>query len=164
MQKLILVVAVLLAQLATVTAEPRRVTLDTGLMPGSILVDQKERTLYLVEKGNVALAYKVGVARAGFEWSGTHRISKMMQWPDWRPPAEMLARQPYLPRYMAGGPGNPLGAAALYIGSTLYRIHGSDMPASIGQAASSGCIRMTNQDIIDLYSRVQVGATVVVRH
>jgi lipoprotein-anchoring transpeptidase ErfK/SrfK len=108
------------------------------------------------------MRYAVGVGRPGFEWSGVHRISRKAEWPDWRPPAEMLKRRPDLPRFMEGGEDNPLGARALYLGSSLYRIHGSNEPNTIGQAVSSGCIRMTNEDVQDLYERVPVGATVVV--
>ncbi len=163
MQKILFVVALLFAQLATAAAQPQRVNFDTGLAPGSILVDQAERKLYLTLEGGQSLAYRVAVGRDGFRWSGKHMISRKAEWPDWHPPKEMLARQPHLPRFMAGGPGNPLGAAALYIGSTLYRIHGSDSPSTIGSAVSSGCFRMTNADVADLYKRVQIGTLVVVR-
>ena len=108
------------------------------------------------------MRYGIGVGREGFTWSGTERISRMKEWPDWFPPPEMIERQPYLPRIMAGGPGNPLGARALYLGNTLYRIHGTNQPSTIGQTVSSGCIRLLNEDIEDLYSRVQVGTRVVV--
>ena len=110
------------------------------------------------------MRYGIGVGRDGFTWSGTQTITKKSEWPDWTPPAEMIARQPYLPRHMAGGPGNPLGARAMYLGSTLYRIHGSNEPETIGQAVSSGCFRMTNEDVTDLYSRVSVGTTVVIKN
>ena len=130
---------------------------------GTIVVDTSERRLYLVLNGGKALRYGIGVGRRGFQWTGVDRISAKREWPDWRPPAEMLERQPYLPDYMPGGPDNPLGARALYIGSTEYRIHGSNEPHTIGQAVSSGCIRMTNEDVTDLYERVQVGAKVVVQ-
>ncbi len=130
--------------------------------PGTIIIDTRERLLYLVHKDGVALRYGVGVGRPGFTWAGTHRITRKAEWPSWRPPASMLARRPDLPRFMAGGPKNPLGARALYLGSTLYRIHGSNAPHTIGQAVSSGCIRMRNVDVIDLYRRVNVGTKVVV--
>ena len=113
---------------------------------------------------NVALRYGIGVGRDGFQWGGIHVITRKMEWPDWTPPPEMIERQPYLPRFMAGGPGNPLGARALYIGTTVYRIHGTNAPETIGQAVSSGCFRLVNDDIIDLYSRVPVGTKVVVQH
>jgi len=108
------------------------------------------------------MRYGIGVGREGFTWSGTQTISRKAEWPDWTPPAEMIARQPYLPRYMAGGPGNPLGARAMYLGSTIYRIHGTNDPSTIGGRVSSGCIRLKNEDVIDLYSRVNVGSKVVV--
>jgi lipoprotein-anchoring transpeptidase ErfK/SrfK len=132
--------------------------------PGTIVVNTNDRYLYLLLGNNVALRYGVGVGRDGFQWGGIHRISRKAEWPDWTPPAEMIARQPYLPRWMAGGPGNPLGARALYIGTTVYRIHGTNAPETIGQAVSSGCFRLVNEDIIDLYSRVPVGTKVVVQH
>jgi lipoprotein-anchoring transpeptidase ErfK/SrfK len=130
--------------------------------PGTIVVDTPHHFLYLVEGDGKALRYGIGVGRPGFTWSGAHKISAKKEWPDWVPPKEMLARQPYLPHLMAGGPNNPLGARALYIGSTLYRIHGSNEPWTIGHNVSSGCIRMRNADVIDLYGRVKVGAKVVV--
>ncbi|HEX5508210.1 MAG TPA: L,D-transpeptidase [Pseudolabrys sp.] len=130
--------------------------------PGTIIIDTPNKFLYLIEPDDKAIRYGIGVGRPGFTWSGVHRISAKKEWPTWTPPAEMLKRQPYLPRYMAGGPENPLGARALYLGSTLYRIHGSNEPWTIGRNVSSGCIRMTNQDVIDLYSRVSVGTKVVV--
>ena len=129
---------------------------------GTIIVNTNERFLYLVERDGTARRYGVGVGRPGFEWAGTHKITRKAEWPSWRPPAEMRARQPGLPVFMEGGPRNPLGARALYLGSTLYRIHGSNEPWSIGQAVSSGCIRMRNQDVKDLYNRVGVGTKVVV--
>ncbi|MCS0494857.1 L,D-transpeptidase [Ancylobacter sp. MQZ15Z-1] len=128
--------------------------------PGTIIVDTGARFLYLIEPGGKALRYGIGVGREGFAWSGTQRISSKREWPDWRPPAEMVARRPDLPDMMPGGPDNPLGARALYLGNTLYRIHGSNEPGTIGQAVSSGCIRMRNDDVIDLYNRVQVGTLV----
>lgn len=131
--------------------------------PGTIIVSTEERRLYLVKDGGKALQYAVGVGRPGFQWRGSHRLSRKAEWPDWRPPAAMLKRQPDLPTFMPGGPQNPLGARALYIGSTLYRIHGSNEPYTIGQAVSSGCIRMHNEDVVDLYERVRVGARIIVR-
>jgi lipoprotein-anchoring transpeptidase ErfK/SrfK len=130
--------------------------------PGTVIVNTSERRLYLVLPGQRALRYGIGVGRAGFEWSGVQKISRKLEWPDWRPPEEMIRRRPDLPRYMAGGPDNPLGARAMYLGDSLYRIHGSNEPETIGQAVSSGCIRMLNEDVIDLYERVKVGTTVVV--
>ncbi|HKS85865.1 MAG TPA: L,D-transpeptidase family protein [Pseudolabrys sp.] len=129
---------------------------------GTIIIDTPNTYLYLVLGSGKALRYGIGVGREGFTWSGTERISRMKEWPDWFPPAEMIERQPYLPRMMAGGPGNPLGARALYLGHTLYRIHGTNQPSTIGSFVSSGCIRLLNEDIEDLYSRVQVGTRVVV--
>lgn len=132
--------------------------------PGTIVVSTSQRFLYLVQGNNRAIRYGVGVGRVGFQWAGVHRISRKAEWPDWTPPPEMIARQPYLPRWMAGGPGNPLGARALYIGHTVYRIHGTNQPQTIGHAVSSGCIRLTNPDIIDLYARVPIGTKIVVQH
>lgn len=129
---------------------------------GTIVVDTRAHFLYFVLGDGRALRYGIGVARDGFEWSGTHRVTRKAEWPGWTPPAEMRARQPGLPTYMEGGPNNPLGARALYLGSTLYRIHGTTEPWSIGQNVSSGCIRMTNEDVIDLYDRVQLNSKVVV--
>ncbi len=130
--------------------------------PGTIIINTNERLLYLVQSNGKALRYGVGVGKPGFEWAGTHRISRKAEWPSWRPPAAMLRRRPDLPTFMKGGPRNPLGARALYLGSTLYRIHGSNEPSTIGQAVSSGCIRMRNEDVIDLYGRVGVGTKVIV--
>jgi lipoprotein-anchoring transpeptidase ErfK/SrfK len=130
--------------------------------PGTIVVNTSERRLYLVLQNGQALRYGIGVGRDGFRWSGVHRISAKKEWPDWTPPSQMLARRPDLPRHMKGGVENPLGARAMYLGSTLYRIHGSNEPETIGQAVSSGCFRMTNDDVTDLYGRVSVGTTVVV--
>ena len=130
--------------------------------PGTIVVDTPHHFLFLVEDGGKAIRYGIGVARSGFSWSGVHKITAKREWPDWIPPKEMIERQPYLPHRMAGGPNNPLGARALYIGATLYRIHGSNEPWTIGHNVSSGCIRMRNADVIDLYSRVKVGTKVVV--
>ncbi len=145
------------------TPAPRQlVTFDTRFAPGTIVISTEERHLYYVTRRGEAIQYAVGVGRPGFEWSGTLPVTRKREWPDWRPPAEMLARRPDLPRYMSGGPDNPLGARALYLGSSLYRIHGSNEPETIGQAVSSGCIRMTNEDVIDLYNRVKIGTKVVV--
>jgi len=130
--------------------------------PGTIVIDTPNKFLYLVEEGGKAVRYGVGVGRPGFTWAGVKTISAKHEWPDWRPPEEMLARQPSLPRFMAGGPQNPLGARAMYLGSTIYRIHGSNEPWTIGRNVSSGCIRMRNADVIDLYERVKVGTKVVV--
>jgi lipoprotein-anchoring transpeptidase ErfK/SrfK len=130
--------------------------------PGTVVIDTRERLLYLVEDGGKAIRYGIGVGRSGFAWSGVKAISMKREWPDWTPPDEMLQRRPDLPRYMSGGPDNPLGARALYLGSSLYRIHGSNEPWTIGTAVSSGCIRMRNEDVIDLYDRVKVGTKVIV--
>lgn len=129
---------------------------------GTIVIDTSNTYLYLTLGGGKALRYGIGVGREGFTWAGNERVSKMKEWPDWFPPSEMIERQPYLPRMMAGGPGNPLGARALYLGHTLYRIHGTNQPSTIGSFVSSGCIRLLNEDIEDLFSRVQVGTRVVV--
>lgn len=130
--------------------------------PGTIVIDTPNHFLYLVQGDGKAIRYGIGVGRPGFAWSGVHAVSGKKEWPDWVPPDEMIKRQPYLPHFVAGGPNNPLGARALYLGSTLYRIHGSNEPWTIGQNVSSGCIRMRNADIIDLYERVKVGTKVVV--
>jgi lipoprotein-anchoring transpeptidase ErfK/SrfK len=135
----------------------------SNLKPGTIVIETSERRLYFVLEGDKAIKYGIGVGRDGFRWSGTHRITRTAEWPGWTPPAAMRRRVPDLPAYMPGGPNNPLGARALYIGSTLYRIHGTSEPWTIGQAVSSGCIRMTNEDVIDLYERVRIGAKVIVR-
>lgn len=142
----------------------RRTTVDYGgqYEPGTIIVNTAERRLYLTMANGQALRYGIGVGRDGFRWAGTHRVTAKKEWPTWTPPAQMLRRRPDLPRQMAGGIENPLGARALYLGSTLYRIHGSNEPETIGQAVSSGCFRMTNDDVTDLYDRVRVGAKVVV--
>lgn len=137
---------------------------QTKYQPGTIVIETGERRLYLVLEGGKAMKYGVGVGRDGFTWSGSHRISRKAEWPGWTPPPAMRKRVPDLPAYMEGGPDNPLGARALYIGSTLYRVHGTSEPWSIGQAVSSGCIRLTNEDVSDLYERVKVGALVVVNH
>jgi lipoprotein-anchoring transpeptidase ErfK/SrfK len=138
------------------------VPFQTKEAPGTIIVFTNERKLYFVLGDNQAMRYGVGVGRDGYTWSGVHKITNKREWPDWRPPPEMLKRQPYLPRHMKGGPGNPLGARALYIGSTVYRIHGTHEPQSVGEADSSGCIRLTNADIVDLYDRAKIGAKVIV--
>lgn len=138
------------------------VSYETKYKAGTIVIDTSKRFLYLVQGDGTAIRYGVGVGKDGFQWKGTHKVSNKREWPDWRPPAEMLKRRPDLPTFMAGGPDNPLGARALYLGSTLYRIHGSNEPWTIGQAVSSGCFRMTNEDVTDLYERVPVGARVVV--
>lgn len=130
--------------------------------PGTIIVDTPSRYLYLVQPGGKAIRYGIGVGRPGFEWAGVKRVTRKAEWPDWTPPAEMLKRRPDLPKFMKGGIDNPLGARALYLGSSLYRIHGTNEPWTIGQNVSSGCIRMMNDDVIDLYSRVRVGTRVVV--
>jgi lipoprotein-anchoring transpeptidase ErfK/SrfK len=130
--------------------------------PGTIIIDTPNTYLYLVLGNGQAMRYGIGVGRDGFTWSGVQSITKKSEWPDWTPPAEMIARQPYLPRYMAGGPGNPLGARAMYLGGTIYRIHGTNAPGTIGTRVSSGCIRLTNEDVANLYSRVNVGTKVIV--
>ncbi len=132
--------------------------------PGTILVNTAERRLYLMTGNGEAIRYGIGVGRDGFRWSGIHKITAMREWPDWTPPAQMLARRHDLPRHMKGGIDNPLGARALYLGSTLYRIHGSNEPETIGTAVSSGCFRMTNEDVEDLYKRVKIGTTVIVKN
>ena len=130
--------------------------------PGTVIIDTPQRFLFLVQDNGTALRYGIGVGKPGFTWAGEKTISAKKEWPDWTPPPEMLQRRPDLPHFMAGGPENPLGARAMYLGSTLYRIHGSNEPWTIGQAVSSGCIRMRNQDVMDLYERVKVGTKVVV--
>lgn len=145
---------------------PRVVDYDGPHKPGTIIIDTVQRFLFLVEPGGKARRYGVGVAKPGFEWAGTHKITQKREWPDWRPPAEMIEREAakghYLPVHMKGGPANPLGARAMYLGSTLYRIHGTNAPWTIGQTVSSGCIRMRNEDVVDLYERVGVGTKVIV--
>jgi len=131
--------------------------------PGTVIIDTQERHLYLIQDSTHAIRYGIGVGRDGFTWQGLLTVTKKAEWPDWRPPPEMIERQPYLPRFMAGGPGNPLGARAMYLGNTVYRIHGTNAPETIGQAVSSGCFRLVNDDVIDLYSRVPVGTKVIVR-
>jgi lipoprotein-anchoring transpeptidase ErfK/SrfK len=130
--------------------------------PGTIVIETRKRFLYLVLANGKALRYGIGVGRSGFTWKGTEHISRKAEWPDWHPPAEMLDRQPGLPEFMEGGRDNPLGARALYLGATEYRIHGTAQPWTIGRAVSSGCIRLTNDDVIDLYGRAKVGAKVIV--
>lgn len=141
---------------------PRQTVLFDGskYAPGTIIVNTAERRLYYIVDNHWAIKYGIGVGRDGFRWGGTHTVTQKKEWPDWVPPPEMRRREPGLPAHMKGGPDNPLGARAMYLGSTLYRIHGSNEPETIGQAVSSGCFRMTNEDVIDLYSRVQVGTTV----
>jgi lipoprotein-anchoring transpeptidase ErfK/SrfK len=138
------------------------VALETREAPGTVIIDTGNTTLYYVLGGGRAIRYGVGVGREGFTWAGVQAISRKAEWPDWHPPAQMIARQPYLPRFMAGGPGNPLGARAMYLGSSEYRIHGTNDPTTIGKFVSSGCIRLTNEDVADLFSRVDVGTKVVV--
>lgn len=130
--------------------------------PGDIVIDTRQNRLYFALGGGKAEMYRVATAKKGFEWQGTHQVSAMVKWPEWRPPVEMRKRRPELPAYMAGGPENPLGARAIYLGSSLYRIHGTNEPSSIGKAASSGCIRMLNEDVSELYSHVKIGARVTV--
>jgi lipoprotein-anchoring transpeptidase ErfK/SrfK len=143
-------------------AIPRQLVMLRGYAPGTIVISTSRRRLYYMLPGGQAIEYGVGVGRQGFTWSGTKTVSMKREWPDWRPPPQMLRRRPDLPRYMPGGMDNPLGARALYLGSSLYRIHGSNEPNTIGAAVSSGCIRMTNADVTDLYNRVRVGTKVVV--
>jgi lipoprotein-anchoring transpeptidase ErfK/SrfK len=138
------------------------VAYDSREAAGTIVIDTGNTTLYYVLGQGRAIRYGVGVGREGFTWSGVQTISRKSEWPDWHPPTEMIARQPYLPRFMAGGPGNPLGARAMYLGSSVYRIHGTNDPSTIGKFVSSGCIRLTNEDVTDLFSRVDVGTKVVV--
>ncbi|MET4802235.1 L,D-transpeptidase [Bradyrhizobium sp. LB11.1] len=130
--------------------------------PGTVIIDTKNTFLYFVLNDAQAMRYGIGVGREGFTWSGEQTVARKTEWPDWRPPADMLVRQPYLPRFMAGGPTNPLGARAMYLGETDYRIHGTNKPDTIGKRVSSGCIRLTNEDVTDLYERVKVGAKVIV--
>ena len=138
------------------------VNYSTPMAPGSIIINTKQNLLFLVLSNGKAVKYHVATAKKGFEWSGTNKVSFKTEWPEWRPPVEMLARRPELPAYMAGGPKNPLGARAIYLGDTMYRIHGTNEPSSIGKAASSGCIRMLNEDVSELYQFVKQGATVTV--
>lgn len=146
---------------------PQTVAYETGERPGTIVIDTNNRFLYLVEGNGMARRYGVGVGKPGFEWAGAHKVTRKAEWPDWRPPSEMIAREAakghYLPAHMEGGPANPLGARAMYLGSTLYRIHGTNAPWTIGYAVSSGCIRLRNEDVVDLYERVKVGTKVIVQ-
>ena len=148
------------------TIDPRYqkqvVNYDGRERAGTIIINTNERLLYLIQDDGTAIRYGIGVGREGFTWSGSQAVTRKAEWPDWTPPQEMIARQPYLPRWMAGGEGNPLGARAIYLGSTVYRIHGTNMPETIGQKVSSGCIRMLNADVIDLYGRVDVGTKIIV--
>jgi lipoprotein-anchoring transpeptidase ErfK/SrfK len=143
----------------------RRRTVDypTREAPGTIVIDTPNKYLYYVLGQGRAIRYGIGVGREGFTWAGTQSIARKQEWPDWHPPTEMIERQPYLPRFMAGGPGNPLGARALYLGTTVYRIHGTNQPQTIGTAVSSGCFRLTNPDVTDLYDRIPVGTKVIIR-
>jgi lipoprotein-anchoring transpeptidase ErfK/SrfK len=138
------------------------VSYATPVAAGTIIIDTAQTYLYYVLGDGKAIRYGIGVGRDGFTWSGAQTVTRMAEWPDWTPPQEMIERQPYLPRWMAGGKGNPLGARAIYLGSTVYRIHGTNAPASIGTRASSGCFRLTNADVTDLYSRVTVGTKIIV--
>lgn len=149
---------------AEISARLRRqiVNYSTNEAPGTVVVDTPNTYLYFVLGGGKAIRYGIGVGREGFTWSGVKTIERKSEWPDWIPPADMLQRQPYLPRFMAGGPGNPLGARAMYLGGTVYRIHGTNAPATIGRRVSSGCIRMLNDDVADLYGRTHIGTKVVV--
>ncbi|OLP58357.1 hypothetical protein BJF93_05290 [Xaviernesmea oryzae] len=146
---------------------PQVVAYDSQEKPGSIIIDTNNRFLYLITSAGQARRYGVGVGKPGFEWAGAHRITRKAEWPDWHPPGEMISREAarghYLPASMEGGPANPLGARAMYLGSTLYRIHGTNAPWTIGYAVSSGCIRMRNEDVVDLYERVKVGTRVIVQ-
>ena len=143
--------------------QKQMVSYRTTEAPGTIIISTVDRHLYLIQPGGRALRYGIGVGRDGFQGQGLLSISKKAEWPDWTPPPEMIARQPYLPRFMAGGPGNPLGARAMYLGATVYRIHGTNQPQTIGTKISSGCFRLVNGDVADLYDRVPVGTKVVVR-
>ena len=142
--------------------EKQQVEYDGPHGPGTIIVDTPNKYLFLVQPGRTALRYGIGVGRPGFTWSGVKSVTRKAEWPNWTPPSEMLKRRPDLPRFMEGGPDNPLGARALYLGSSLYRIHGTNEPHTIGTNVSSGCIRLRNEDVMDLYNRVRVGARVVV--
>jgi lipoprotein-anchoring transpeptidase ErfK/SrfK len=151
-------------ELSEAPARFKRQVVDyrTNELPGTIIIDTPNTYLYLVLGNGRALRYGIGVGREGFAWAGTQTVSKKAEWPDWTPPPEMIERQPYLPRFMAGGPGNPLGARAMYLGGSVYRIHGTNDPTTIGHRVSSGCIRLTNDDVSDLYGRVSVGTKVIV--
>lgn len=142
---------------------PQPVYFRTNEPVGTIIIHTDERFLYVVQEGGRAIRYGIGVGRDGFQWQGMLKVSRKAEWPDWRPPSEMIQRQPYLPRFMAGGAGNPMGARALYLGDTVYRIHGTNQPRTIGHAVSSGCFRLVNRDVIDLYERIPVGTKVIVR-
>jgi lipoprotein-anchoring transpeptidase ErfK/SrfK len=154
------------AQPAHPAVSPRFMKQEVGYdgneRPGTLIINTQERLLYLVQEHGRAIRYGIGVGKPGFTWSGTRQITQKREWPDWTPPPEMLKRRPDLPRHMAGGVDNPLGARAMYLGSSLYRIHGSNEPWTIGTAVSSGCIRMRNEDVVDLYSKVKVGTKVIV--
>ena len=139
------------------------VSYRTAEAPGTVIVHTSERFLYVIQPNGRAIRYGIGVGRDGFQWQGLLKISRKQEWPDWTPPPEMIERQPYLPRFMAGGPGNPMGARALYLGNTVYRIHGTNQPQTIGTAVSSGCFRLANPEIMDLYERIPVGTKVIVR-
>jgi len=149
---------------AQVASDSQRqvVAYPTRLAAGTIVIDTANTRLYYVLGDGKAIRYGIGVGREGFTWSGAQAVTRKAEWPDWTPPQEMIERQPYLPRWMAGGESNPLGARAIYLGNTVYRIHGTNMPATIGQKVSSGCIRMLNADVIDLYARVDIGTKIVV--
>ncbi len=147
---------------ASAEMQRRIVRFPTRFGPGTVVIDTAQTFLYYVLGDGQAIRYGIGVGRDGFTWSGEQAVTRKAEWPDWTPPAEMIERQPYLPRWMAGGDGNPLGARAIYLGSTVYRIHGTNAPATIGQRVSSGCIRMLNADVIDLYNRVNIGTKIVV--
>src|SRR6516225_6295041 len=152
--------------MAMFSAVPRQVVsypASSKYEPGTVVVSTHERRLYLILGKGQALRYGIGVGREGFTWAGVSTVTDKREWPDWTPPPEMLRRRPDLPHHMHGGPANPLGARAMYLGSTLYRIHGSNEPETIGQAVSSGCFRLTNDDVIDLYERVRIGATVLIK-
>lgn len=151
--------------LDVVPAHLRRqeVTHQGSEAPGTIIVDAPNTYLYFVLGNGRAIRYGIGVGREGFGWRGVEKVDRIAEWPDWHPPQEMIARQPFLPRFMTGGPGNPLGARAIYLGKTLYRIHGTNAPATIGQKVSSGCFRLVNEDVIDLATRVKVGALVIIK-
>jgi lipoprotein-anchoring transpeptidase ErfK/SrfK len=153
-----------LEQLDVLAPNLRRQVVDfaTSAPPGSVVIDTSQTYLYFVLTRGKAIRYGIGVGRDGFTWSGSQAVTRKAEWPDWTPPQEMIARQPYLPRFMAGGEGNPLGARAIYLGTTVYRIHGTNMPSTIGQKVSSGCIRMVNEDVIDLYNRIDIGTKVIV--
>ena len=145
-----------------VSPVPREIVAFSGYAPGTVVVNTSERRLYFVLGNGTAVRYGIGVGRPGFTWAGTKTVARKAEWPDWTPPPQMLKRRPDLPRHMEGGPNNPLGARAMYLGSTLYRIHGTNEPHTIGQNVSSGCIRMMNEDVTDLYDRVGVGTKVIV--